>query len=128
MILTKEFSVKVIMLALILHPKSVVIEMTLDPGVNIPMMLMILIVWYMPLSTFKTSMLLCLPNGNIMIIFWRSTRSFIVLVNIYLMDLWPTLQVTKLKPICFSFGVDLMGKTSTTISSLMTMRCMILTM
>ena len=127
MILTKEFSVKVIMLALILHPKSVIIEMTLDPGVNIPMM-MILIVWYMRLSTFKTSMLLCLPNGNIMSIFWRSTRSFIVLVNIYLMDLWPTLQVTKLKPICFSFGVDLMGKTSTTISCLMIMRCKILTM
>ena len=88
---------KVIMLALKPHPKFVSTEMTLDPGVNVLMMLMILMVWYMLLLTFKTSMLQCLQNGNIMIISWRSTRSFIILVNAYLMDLWPKLQAEKLK-------------------------------
>ena len=108
---------KVIMLALIPHAKSVGIEMTLDPGVDVLVMLMILMVWYMLLSTFRTLMLLCLQNGNIMIISWKSTRSSIILVNEYLMDLWPMLRAAKLKPICFSYGVDLMVKISTTISS-----------
>ena len=91
---------KVIMLALTLHPKSIALEMTLDPGADIPMM-MIQMVWYMHLLTFKISMLQFLQSGNTMIISWRSTRSFVFLVNAYLMDLWSTLQVAKLKPKMF---------------------------
>ena len=83
MVLNRELNVKVLMLALILHPKSVTLEMTLDPGVDVPVMLMILIVWYMCLSTFKISMPQYLQNGNTMIISWMNTRSFIVLVNVY---------------------------------------------
>ena len=59
---------------------------------------------------------------------WRNTRNFVIPVRAYLMDLWPMLQVAKLKPIWFSFGVDLTVKTSTTISSLMMMKCMTLIM
>ena len=103
-------------------------NLQLHPGVNVLMMLMILMVWYMLLSTFRTLMLQCLQNGNTMTISWRSTRSFIFPVNTYLMDLWPMLWVAKLKPICFSFGVDLMVRISTIISSLMMTKCMILTM
>ena len=63
-VLNREFNVKVIMLALILHPKSITLEMTLDPGVDVPMMWMIQMVWYVHLSTFKISMLQFLQSGN----------------------------------------------------------------
>ena len=102
---------KVVMLVLILHPKSITLEMTLDPGVNMPVMWTIQMVWYMHLLTFKISMFQFLQSGNTMIISWRSTTNFVILVNTYLMDQWLTLQVAKLKPICFSFGVVLMVKT-----------------
>ena len=81
-----------IMLALIQHPKSVALEMTLDPGVTVPKIWTILMVWCMCLLTFKISMLQFHQSGNTMIISWRSTRSFIILVNAYLMDQWLALQ------------------------------------
>ena len=114
------------MLALLPQCKSIAIEMTLDPGVDMFVMLTILMVWSMHLLTFRTSMFQCLQNGNIMMISWRSARSFVILVNIYLMDLWPMLQVAKLKSICFSFGVDLTVRISVTISSLMMTKYMTL--
>ena len=51
MLLNREFNVKV-MSVLTQHPKSVIIEMTLNLDA-IPMMWMIQIVWCMHLSTFK---------------------------------------------------------------------------